>query len=60
MNRYGKPEGFPDQETDLFDDEILIKGRRWGGLSEFQDVKKTSVFFFVFGGGVLVKTNQQF
>ena len=25
------------EETDLFDDEILVKGRRWGGLSEFQD-----------------------
>ena len=24
------------QETDLFEDEILVKGRRWGGLSEFQ------------------------
>lgn len=25
------------EETDLYDDEILVKGRRWGGLSEFQD-----------------------
>ncbi|CAJ1328269.1 unnamed protein product [Effrenium voratum] len=25
------------KETDLFDDEILVKGRRWGGLSEFQE-----------------------
>jgi hypothetical protein len=24
------------EETDLYDDEILVKGRRWGGLSEFQ------------------------
>lgn len=27
------------KETDLYDDEILVKGRRWGGLSEFQDFK---------------------
>ena len=27
----------PFEETDLYDDEILMKGRRWGGLSEFQD-----------------------
>jgi len=25
------------EETDLYNDEILVKGRRWGGLSEFQD-----------------------
>ncbi|CAE7542802.1 unnamed protein product, partial [Symbiodinium pilosum] len=25
------------KETDLFEDEILFKGRRWGGLSEFQE-----------------------
>ncbi|CAE7019867.1 unnamed protein product, partial [Symbiodinium sp. CCMP2456] len=25
------------KETDLFQDEILVKGRRWGGLSEFQE-----------------------
>ncbi|CAE7216324.1 unnamed protein product, partial [Symbiodinium necroappetens] len=25
------------KETDLFEDEILVKGRRWGGLSEFQE-----------------------
>ncbi|CAL1129193.1 unnamed protein product [Cladocopium goreaui] len=25
------------KETDLYNDEILVKGRRWGGLSEFQD-----------------------
>eukprot|EP00435_Cladocopium_sp_Y103_P042085 s433_g11.t1 len=25
------------KETDLYDDEILVKGRRWGGLSEFQE-----------------------
>ncbi|CAK9024059.1 unnamed protein product [Durusdinium trenchii] len=25
------------KETDLFDDEILLRGRRWGGLSEFQE-----------------------
>ncbi|CAE7248228.1 unnamed protein product [Symbiodinium natans] len=25
------------KESDLFEDEILVKGRRWGGLSEFQE-----------------------
>ena len=28
------------QETDLFDDEILLRGRRWGGLSEFQEKRR--------------------
>lgn len=33
------------KETDLYDDEILVKGRRWGGLSEFQESG-------MFGGGI--------
>lgn len=33
------------KETDLYDDEILVKGRRWGGLSEFQETG-------MFSGGI--------
>ena len=35
----------PFEETDLYDDEILMKGRRWGGLSEFQDLGVGLVIF---------------